>query len=156
LTAGFTKYVGANTAPANPDKLLETFRWAAIGGTASVLTGGKFANGAQTAAFQYTVNGALQIIAGVAVLGATAVVVYDAKQIAENVNKFNELNDQFIRDPNSVSVEELEAARAAIFRGVVEMNKDAAIGLYKGTATRIKNTIDSIIDANGKAKSDAH
>ncbi|MRR51414.1 MAG: type IV secretion protein Rhs [Rhodocyclaceae bacterium] len=60
LSAGFTKFVGANTMPANPDRLLETIRWAAIGGTASVIGGGKFANGAVTGSFQYLVNQSLE------------------------------------------------------------------------------------------------
>ncbi|MEQ1773634.1 MAG: RHS repeat-associated core domain-containing protein [Burkholderiales bacterium] len=54
-TAGFTKFVSANT-PNFQDSFANTIKSAVIGGTASAIGGGKFANGAVTGAFQYIVN----------------------------------------------------------------------------------------------------
>ncbi len=55
LSAGFTKFVGSNT-PQFGDMVADTVKWAVLGGTASVLGGGKFENGAITGSFQYLFN----------------------------------------------------------------------------------------------------
>jgi RHS repeat-associated protein len=54
-TAGFTKAAGMYSGDAG-GRELNTFKYAIIGGTASVIGGGKFANGAVTGAFQYLFN----------------------------------------------------------------------------------------------------
>jgi RHS repeat-associated protein len=57
LSAGASKYLSSNLPGADTKDIgLGTLRSAVIGGTVSVLGGGKFANGAQTAAFQYVFN----------------------------------------------------------------------------------------------------
>lgn len=54
-TAGLGKLVTGNL-PKIQDEMLGTVRAAIVGGTLSVIGGGKFANGAQTGAFQYVFN----------------------------------------------------------------------------------------------------
>jgi RHS repeat-associated protein len=54
LTAGLGKAITGNMGPT--ERLSGTIRAALVGGTLSVLGGGKFSNGAQTGAFQYLFN----------------------------------------------------------------------------------------------------
>lgn len=61
VSAGFTKAAGGAILPggsdlSNQEIIGGTIASAVIGGTASVLSGGKFANGARTAAYQYMFN----------------------------------------------------------------------------------------------------
>lgn len=58
LSASFSKILAGNLLPANINPVVGTVVAAAIGGTASVIGGGKFANGATTAAFVYAFNAA--------------------------------------------------------------------------------------------------
>lgn len=61
LTAGVGKLISANGPGAGSSNLIVgTIRSSAIGGTLSVIGGGKFANGAMTGAFQYLYNQAIQ------------------------------------------------------------------------------------------------
>jgi hypothetical protein len=55
LTAGVGKAITGNLSDVD-DMVVGTARAALVGGTVSVLGGGKFANGAQTGAFQYLFN----------------------------------------------------------------------------------------------------
>ena len=54
-TAGFTKFASSNLSFGNGD-FARLLTYSVIGGTASVIGGGKFENGALTGAFQYVVN----------------------------------------------------------------------------------------------------
>jgi RHS repeat-associated protein len=57
MTAGASQFLEANLPGSKIDDLaLGTMRAAVIGGTVSVIGGGKFANGARTAAYQYLFN----------------------------------------------------------------------------------------------------
>lgn len=55
MTAGFTKFAASNIDVGNGD-LANLVKYSVIGGTASVIGGGKFANGAMTGAWQYLMN----------------------------------------------------------------------------------------------------
>lgn len=54
MTAGFTKFASANLG--DYGDIGNLVKYSVIGGTASVIGGGKFANGAMTGAWQYLVN----------------------------------------------------------------------------------------------------
>jgi Bacterial CdiA-CT RNAse A domain len=56
FTAGLGKLVSSHAIDFGNDRVLGTLQAAFIGGTLSVIGGGKFANGAQTGAFQYLFN----------------------------------------------------------------------------------------------------
>jgi len=57
FSAGFTKWAGkAWSLESSRDVIGNSLKQAIIGGTASKITGNKFANGAFTAALQYIVN----------------------------------------------------------------------------------------------------
>ncbi|KQU65063.1 MULTISPECIES: RHS repeat-associated core domain-containing protein [unclassified Rhizobacter] len=57
-TAGLGKVIDSNLTPLSDD-VLGAMRAAIVGGTLSVIGGGKFASGAQTGAFQYLFNAAI-------------------------------------------------------------------------------------------------
>jgi RHS repeat-associated protein len=59
LSAGITKYVGANHLPKFDSHVANAMAWAVLGGSAAVVSGGKFQNGATTGAFQYLYNQAV-------------------------------------------------------------------------------------------------
>jgi RHS repeat-associated protein len=56
LGAGVTQFLAGNVTVYVHDARLQLLAFSAIGGTVSKLTGGKFANGAMTGAFQYLFN----------------------------------------------------------------------------------------------------
>jgi RHS repeat-associated protein len=67
LSAGLTKFASSNIEISGDysqaaRRAIETTKYAVIGGTVDELTGGKFANGAVTGAFQYLANAAVSEI----------------------------------------------------------------------------------------------
>ena len=147
LSAGVTQLLSSNLADRIADPRLQLLTYSAIGGTASRLSGGTFANGAMTGAFQYLYNYAAHVHRIFTLLAAqgTALSFYDALRLAKLVVAFDD-NTQGVAQAHMHGMC-LENEDIAVCKANVKqfINDSLAKGTVEGLAAAIHTTQDIFV-----------